>query len=49
MDGAMRKVARLCRSPQGRKLAERAKRASADPKKRQKIEQLRGRISRKRP
>ena len=49
MAGVMSKVARFARSPQGRKLAERAKRASADPKKRQKIEQLRGRISRKRP
>jgi hypothetical protein len=31
MAGLMSKVARLARSPQGRKLTERAKRASADP------------------
>jgi hypothetical protein len=49
MAGLMSKVARFARSPQGRKLAERAKRASADPKNRRKLEQLRGRISRKRP
>ncbi len=49
MAGLMSKVARFAQSPQGRKLAERAKRASSDPKNRQKIEELRGRISRKRP
>lgn len=49
MAGLMSKVARFARSPQGRKLVERAKRASADPRNREKIEQLRGRISRKRP
>jgi hypothetical protein len=48
MAGLMSKVARFAQSPQGRKLAERAKRASGDPKNRQKIEQLRGRIARKR-
>lgn len=47
MAGLMSKVAGLAKSPQARKLTERAKRASADPKKRQKIEQLRGRIFRK--
>ena len=49
MAGLMSKVARFAQGPQGRKLAERAKRASADPKNRRKIEELRGRISRKRP
>ena len=49
MAGLMRKVARFARSPQGRKFAERAKRASADPRNKKKIEQLRGRFSRKRP
>jgi hypothetical protein len=48
MAGLMSKVARFARSPQGRKLAERAKQASSDPKNRRKIEELRGRISRKR-
>lgn len=45
MAGLMSKVARLARSPQARRLTERAKRASADPKKRQKIEQLRPDLS----
>ena len=49
MAGLMSKVARFARSPQGRKLAQRAKQASADPRNRQKIEQLRGRIFRKGP
>ncbi len=49
MAGLMSKITRFARSPQGRKLTERAKRASADPRNRHKIEQLRGRISRKRP
>ena len=48
MAGLMSKVARFAQSPQGRKLAERAKHASADPKKRQKIDEVRGRILRKR-
>ena len=48
MAGLMSKVARFAQSPQRRKLAERAKRASSDPKNRQKIDDLRGRISRKR-
>lgn len=49
MAGLMSKVAHFARSPQGRKLAERAKRASADRKKGQKKSSLRGRFSRKRP
>lgn len=48
MAGLMSKVARFARSAQGRKLADRAKQISADPKNRQKIEELRGRMSRKR-
>jgi len=44
----MSKVARFAQSPQGRKLSERAKQASSDPKSRRKIEELRGRLSRKR-
>ncbi len=48
MAGLMSKVARFAQGPQGRKLAERAKQASSDPKNRRKIEELRGRISRKR-
>ncbi len=49
MAGLMSKVARFAQSPQGRKLAERAKQASADPKNKRKIEELRGRFARKRP
>jgi hypothetical protein len=48
MAGLMSKVARFAQSPQGRKLTERATQASSDPKNRRKIEELRGRISRKR-
>ena len=48
MAGLMSKVARFAQSSQGRKLDERAKRASSDPKNRRKIVDLRGRISRKR-
>ncbi len=48
MAGLMSKVARLAQSPQGRKLADRAKQMAANPKNRQKIEELRGRMSHKR-
>ncbi len=48
MAGLMSKVARIAQSPQGRKLTERAKQMSKDPKNRQKIEALRGRLVRKR-
>ena len=48
MAGLMNKVARFARSPQGRKLAERAKQMAQDPNNRRKIEELRGRVSRKR-
>ena len=49
MAGLMRKVARFAQSPQGRKLADSAKRMANDPKNREKIEGLRARASRKRP
>lgn len=48
MAGLMSKVARFAQSPQGRKLAERAKQVTHDPKNRRKIEELRDRVSRKR-
>ena len=48
MAGLMSKVARFARSPQGRKLTERAKQMARDPKTRRKIEELRGRTARKR-
>ncbi len=48
MAGLMSKVARFARSPQGRKLADRAKQMANDPKNRRKVEQLRDRASRKR-
>lgn len=41
MAGLMSKVARFARSPQGRKMADQAKRYASDPKNRQKIEQYR--------
>ena len=46
--GLMSKVARFAQSPQGRKVADRAKQMAQDPKNRQKIEELRQRASRKR-
>ena len=49
MAGLMSKVSRFARSPQGRKLADRAKQMANDPKNREKIEGLRARASRKRP
>ena len=49
MAGLMSKVARFARSPQGRKLTDRAKQMAQDPKNRRKIDELRGRASRKRP
>ena len=49
MAGLMSKVGQFAQSPQGRKLAERAKQAARDPKNRQRIEEVRGRVSRKRP
>jgi hypothetical protein len=48
MAGLMSKVAHFAQTSQGRKLADRAKKVASDPKNRQKIEELRGRVSRKR-
>ena len=42
------KVSEFARSPKGRELAEKAKQAAKDPENRRKIEQLRGRIGKKR-
>jgi hypothetical protein len=42
------KVAQFARSPQGRQLAEKARRASKDPKNRARIEQLRTRVAKRR-
>ena len=41
MAGLMSKVARFARGPQGRKMADQAKRYASDPKNRQKIEAYR--------
>ncbi len=38
MAGLMSKLTKFARSPQGRKLADQAKRAASDPKNKQKIE-----------
>ena len=38
MAGLMSKVARFARSPQGRRMADQAKRFASDPKNRQKID-----------
>ena len=48
MAGLMNKLARFARSPEGRKLADRAKRMAQDPQNRRKLEELRGRVGRKR-
>lgn len=42
------KVGEFARGPQGRALAEKAKRAAQDPKNREKIDQLRAKAGRKR-
>lgn len=42
------RITRLARSPQGRRLAERAQQLAQDPKTRRKIEDLRARWMRKR-
>ena len=47
MAGLFDTVSKFARSPQGRKLADSAKRAAGDPKNRAKIDQLRGRLGRK--
>ena len=48
MAGLLSRVARLARSPQGRRLAAKAQQAAKDPETRRKIEQARGRFARKR-
>ena len=48
MAGLLSKVARFAQSPQGRKLANRAKEMANDPKNKQKIEEFRKRQTRKR-
>ena len=47
MAGLMSKVARFAKSPQGRKMADQAKRMASDPKNRQKIETYRRKLSNK--
>ena len=47
MAGLMSKVARFANSPQGRRLADQAKRYASDPKNRQKIEQYRKKFANK--
>jgi hypothetical protein len=47
MAGLMSKVAKFARSPQGRKMADQAKRAASDPKNRAKIEQYRKKFANK--
>jgi hypothetical protein len=41
------KVAAFARSPQGRQMAEKARRASKDPKNRARIEQVRARLAKR--
>ena len=48
MASLFKKVAEFARSPQGRELAEKAKRKAKDPETRRKIEELRGKAARKR-
>jgi hypothetical protein len=47
MAGLMSKVAKFARSPQGRKMADQAKRYASDPKNRQKIETYRRKFANK--
>ena len=42
------RISRLARSPQGRRMAERAVQAARDPKTRRQIEQVRQRLARRR-
>jgi hypothetical protein len=48
MAGLMNKIARFARSPQGRQMADKAKRMASDPKNRQKIEQYRRKFANRR-
>ena len=45
----MNKVTQFARSPQGRRVAGQAKRWAADPRNRQKIDQIRMRMANRRP
>lgn len=47
MAGLMSKVARFAASPQGKKLADRAKQVASDPNTKRKIEEIRGKASSK--
>ena len=47
MAGLMSKVARFAQSPQGRRMADKAKRMASDPKNRQKIETYRRKFANK--
>ena len=48
MAGLMSKISRFARSPQGQKMAGQAKEFASKPENRRKIEQLRGRLAKKR-
>ena len=48
MPSLMSKVTQFARSPQGRRMADQAKRMASDPKNRQKIEGYRRRFAKKR-
>ena len=48
MAGLMSKVARFAASPQGRRMADKAKRAASDPKNREKIEAYRRKFAQRR-
>jgi hypothetical protein len=45
----LRKLSDFAKSPEGRRLAEQAKRYASDPKNKQKIDELRERVVKKRP
>jgi hypothetical protein len=48
MASLVERVTRFVRSPQGQRLAQRAQELARDPKTRQKLEQLRSRVMKKR-
>ncbi len=43
----LNKVAKLANSPEGRRLADKAKHMAKDPETRRKLEEMRGRVARK--
>jgi hypothetical protein len=45
----LRKLSDLAKSPEGKRLAEQAKRYATDPKNKQKIDELREKVMKKRP